>query len=175
MYLGINLSHGSSACLVDSDGNLIAALEEERLSRIKNHYGIPLQAINHLIETTSEAFEIKAVVHGSFQDMTEDSLVRILANIEDSPSNPMGTWKLPRPGWKRPAGNAHDLIQKLINSELKQHGFTNPDHIWIKHHDAHLGTAFASAIRSGTGDSLLITLDGEGDGESGAVAISNGS
>lgn len=175
MYLGINLSHGSSACLVDSKGNLISAIEEERLSRNKNHYGIPLQSIRHLLETAPTNFDLHSVVYGSFQDLNEDSLTRILANLDDSPSNPKGTWKLPRPGWKRPPGDGHDLIQTLIDLELQHYGITKSKHIWVKHHDAHLGTALASAIRSGKKQSLLITLDGEGDGESGAIAITGDS
>ncbi|NQT29324.1 MAG: carbamoyltransferase [Candidatus Saganbacteria bacterium] len=49
--LGINAYHGdSSACLV-KNGELIAAVEEERFRRIKHWAGIPSQAINFCLET----------------------------------------------------------------------------------------------------------------------------
>ena len=171
MYLGINLSHGSSACLIDSKGRLVAALEEERLSRVKNHSGIPSLAINHLLSNAPTNFDLKEVVHGSFQELSEDSLHRILANIDDSPSNPVGSWRLPRPGWKRPSGDAHLLVEKIISLEIEKAGFEAPNQIWVKHHDAHLGTALASALRSEKKGTLLVTLDGEGDGESGVIAL----
>jgi len=171
MYLGINLSHGSSACLIDSEGRLVAALEEERLSRVKNHCGIPALAINHLLSNAPPNFDLKEIVHGSFQELSEDSLHRILANIENSPSNPVGSWRSPRPGWKRPSGDAHLLVEKTIALEIEKVGFKAPNQIWVKHHDAHLGTALASALRSDKKNTLLVTLDGEGDGESGVVAI----
>lgn len=173
MYLGINLSHGSSACLVDSRGNLLAAIEEERLSRKKNHYGVPVRSINYLLQRMPSDFDVCEVVHGSFQDLNEDSLIRILANLDGSPSNPTGSWNLPRPGWKRPAGDPHFIVEKIINTELHKFGCNTPSHTWIKHHDAHLGTALASSIRARKDESLLITLDGEGDGESGTIAISS--
>jgi carbamoyltransferase len=173
MYLGINLSHGSSACLIDESGTLLSAIEEERLSRVKNHYGIPNLAIRTLLESAPADFDLKKVVHGSFQNLDEDSLVRILSNYEDSPSNPKGSWKLPRPGWIRPVGNGHEIIESRINETLKDFGVLNPESIWVKHHDAHLGTAHAAAIASGKSECLLITLDGEGDGESGTVAVAS--
>lgn len=173
MYLGVNLSHGSSACLIDETGNILSAIEEERISRVKNHYGIPSLAIKTLLENAPSGFDVKKVVHGSFQTLDEDSLVRILSNHENSPSNPRGSWKLPRPGWKRPDGEAHEIIENLINKNLKDFGFSNPESIWVKHHDAHLGTAHAVALAAGRTESLLITLDGEGDGESGTVAVTN--
>jgi|694.fasta_scaffold97536_3 carbamoyltransferase len=171
MYLGLNLSHGSSACLIDETGALFSAIEEERLSRVKNHYGIPNLAIQTLIENAPSDFEITKVVHGSFQTLDEDSLVRILSNNEDSPSNPRGSWKLPRPGWSRPVGDGRKIIESRIQTILLNHGISQPESIWVKHHDAHLGTAHAAALASGKPESLLVTLDGEGDGESGTVAI----
>jgi carbamoyltransferase len=173
MYLGLNLSHGSSACLIDETGLLLSAVEEERLSRVKNHYGIPNLAIQTLLENAPSDFEIKKVIHGSFQTLDEDSFVRILSNNEDSPSNPRGSWKLPRPGWSRPVGDGRKIIESRIQRILFDHGISQSESIWVKHHDAHLGTAHAAALASGKPDSLLITLDGEGDGESGTVATAS--
>ena len=50
MYiLGINAYHGgASACLIQ-DGQLIAAAEEERFSRIKYWAGFPVQAIQYVL------------------------------------------------------------------------------------------------------------------------------
>ncbi|MFM1951230.1 MAG: hypothetical protein RJA33_24 [Actinomycetota bacterium] len=175
MYLGINLSHGSSACLVDAQGNLISAIEEERISRTKNHYGFPTEAVRYLIRNCPPNLEVQEVIHGAFQQLPEDSLVRILVNDGENPSNPRGSWKLPRPGWKRPDGSPHKLIETIIDGQLRELGMAPKKHIWIQHHDAHLGTALASSLRSNQQKSLLITLDGEGDGESGTVAVSSGS
>lgn len=49
LSLGINLSHDSSACIVKDD-EIIAAIAEERLSRIKHDNSFPTRAINACLE-----------------------------------------------------------------------------------------------------------------------------
>lgn len=51
MYiLGINAYHGgTSACLIH-DGEIVAAVEEERFNRIKNWAGFPRQSIRYCLE-----------------------------------------------------------------------------------------------------------------------------
>src|SRR5438093_159126 len=51
MYiLGINAYHGDVAAVLLCDGELIAALEEERFRRIKHWAGFPTQAIRRCLE-----------------------------------------------------------------------------------------------------------------------------
>ena len=45
--LGINFGHDSSACLIEN-GKIIMAIEEEKMSRIKQDIGWPLNAINRI-------------------------------------------------------------------------------------------------------------------------------
>ena len=117
MYLGINLSHGSSACLIDSQGHLISAIEEERISRVKNHYGIPKLSIEYLANEIANKFEIQKIVHGSFSILDKDSFSRILANDGDSPSNPLGSWKCLDPDGKHPPAKHIQLLKtKLTKS-----------------------------------------------------------
>ena len=49
--LGLNYHHpDSSACLV-KDGKLIAAVEEERFTRIKHYSGFPINSINYCLNS----------------------------------------------------------------------------------------------------------------------------
>ena len=49
IIIGINAFHAdSSACLI-IDGKLIAAIEEERINRIKHYSGLPLNAIKECL------------------------------------------------------------------------------------------------------------------------------
>src|SRR5438105_6204347 len=51
MYiLGINAYHGDVAAVLLRDGQLVAALEEERFRRIKHWAGFPTQAIRRCLE-----------------------------------------------------------------------------------------------------------------------------
>mgnify|MGYP006128384511 CR=1 FL=1 len=48
--IGINAYHGdSSACLI-VDGQLVAAVEEERFRRIKHWAGLPTESIRYCLE-----------------------------------------------------------------------------------------------------------------------------
>ena len=47
--LGISTGHDNGACIVEN-GNLIAAINEERLSRKKNHIGFPYKSIDMFIK-----------------------------------------------------------------------------------------------------------------------------
>lgn len=42
LALGIHFGHGSSAALINN-GEVLAAIEEEKINRIKGHVGFPLQ------------------------------------------------------------------------------------------------------------------------------------
>src|SRR6266508_1758673 len=48
--LGINDGHNAAACLYE-EGNIVAAVQEERLRRIKNWAGMPIQAIGFVLNT----------------------------------------------------------------------------------------------------------------------------
>ena len=50
IVLGINSYHGDSAAAIFRDGKLIAAVEEERFTRVKHTAGFPCQAVRYCIE-----------------------------------------------------------------------------------------------------------------------------
>ena len=45
IIIGINAYHGDSSACIFVDGNLVAAVEEERLQRVKHYAGFPELAI----------------------------------------------------------------------------------------------------------------------------------
>ena len=49
MIIGVNLAHDASAALTDSSGVVLSALAEERISRKKNHIGVPRKSLQELI------------------------------------------------------------------------------------------------------------------------------
>ena len=49
--LGINAYHGDASAAIVVDGQLVAAVEEERYNRIKHWAGFPAQSIRYCLET----------------------------------------------------------------------------------------------------------------------------
>jgi carbamoyltransferase len=167
VILGINLSHGSSACLTTDEGIVVYALEEERISRIKNHVGIPLGAIN-LILSNSQRSVLSKVVIGSHANLSWEDALRFTVALEGNPSNPAGKSFPPFPGFHfQNSKSPKDLIEGKIREIVEAKGMNCPEFVWPKHHDSHLGTALGTGINS---ESLLVSFDGEGDGESGVIA-----
>src|SRR5579862_446649 len=49
--LGINAYHGNASAALVSDGELVAAVEEERFNRVKYAAGFPVAAIRYCLKT----------------------------------------------------------------------------------------------------------------------------
>lgn len=51
MYiLGLNAFHGDSSACIVKDGNVLVALEEERIRRVKHWAGFPIEAIKYCLQ-----------------------------------------------------------------------------------------------------------------------------
>lgn len=170
MILGLNISHNASASLTTDNGLALFAVEEERLSRIKNHVGIPRKSIQILSEQT-EIGDLEQIIIGSNNNLTRDMAHRMVANLEKNPSNKEGLWTQPFPGgFSKQKTNDVDpkTIIEMAILDLLPEKFAKINFVWEKHHDSHIGCALSTVSSK---ESLLVSLDGEGDGESGAIAV----
>ncbi|MHB8527741.1 MAG: carbamoyltransferase N-terminal domain-containing protein, partial [Candidatus Acidiferrales bacterium] len=50
IILGINAYHANASAAIIVDGRLVAAVEEERLNRVKYAAGLPVQAIQYCLD-----------------------------------------------------------------------------------------------------------------------------
>ena len=169
MFLGINLSHDASAALLDSHGQVIYAIGEERISRLKNHIGIPLLAIEEILRENPN-IEIDKVIYGSHKILQPSHLDIFLAQENGNPSSQRGKALPTYPGY-RSVGlpnvykNPETIHQFLIK---KISALSDANSEFVRHHDSHLGCAIPLA---GDRDSLVVSLDGSGDGESGVISL----
>jgi carbamoyltransferase len=167
MYLGINLSHDASAALMDEQGAILYAVSEERLSRVKNHIGIPLLAIAEIFDK----FNIKdldKIIIGSHEHLTSETVNKFLAQEKANPSNPRGRALDPFPGFKMASNNPKNVLSDFLKSSSKLKLSPDSELIFLNHHDSHLGCGIPSLAQE---SGLILSLDGEGDGESGAISI----
>jgi len=172
MFLGIHIGHDASACIVEHDGRVLMAIGEERLSRVKNHSGIPLKSIEFLLHRFPE---VKQIVYGSDVSMPKFQVLQMVASEMGNPSNRRGLALPPFPSFE----NSNSQWNKVDRGfeRLKLHEFViqkfdglrelrNP--IFVRHHDSHVGSSLPMANGQ---DTLLVSLDGAGDGESGTIQI----
>ena len=143
MYvLGVNggaaTFHDPSACIVDEDGHVLAFVEEERLTRVRNAPGaLPTNAVQHCLRIAGlSASDIDVVAVG---------------------------WEEPRMSarwgkeWKFPH------TEKYLQGIGFAGGGRLPDLQFVQHHRAHAASAFHA---SGYERSAVLVVDGNGEDES---------
>jgi len=167
MYLGINWGHDAGVAVTNSKGIVEYAVAEERISRIKNHVGIPVQSLK-LLSKHVDLGAIENVVIGNGWESSTFYLERFLADFMDEKHRKVGLAQPITPGLRIPRDPK--VIQKELLQKLEAFLGANPkrNYLFPRHHDSHLGCAIGVANLNKS--SLLLSLDGEGDGESGAVS-----
>jgi carbamoyltransferase len=146
--------HDSAAVLLD-DGKIVAAIEEERLNRIKHtnkapvsairfcldHYKLRLDEVDQIVVAASENFLIKTMRKIDLQRIAGEPL-------------------------KSPRELFHDTLQRGLGEDIADSKL-----IFLPHHVAHALSAYAL---SGFDTSLVFTADGGGDDIAGLLGNAEG-
>ncbi len=74
IILGINAYHGDASAAIVKDGQLVAAVEEERFNRIKHWAGFPTRSIQFCLETAGVS--MKDVDHITFSSDVKANLAK---------------------------------------------------------------------------------------------------
>ena len=150
IIIGINSFHGDSSACILKDGNLIAAVEEERFRRIKHWAGFPDLSIKYCLSAANCTLD--QVDHIAInQNPTSNLIKKILHSIKTKPSLDLISDKLFKRVKKLSVKNL------LLKSNLL--GFQGKVH-WIDHHLAHLASSY---YVSGMEKALSVSVDGFGD------------
>ncbi|HYP41968.1 MAG TPA: carbamoyltransferase [Chloroflexia bacterium] len=154
MYiLGINAYHGgASACLIN-DGQLIAAVEEERFSRVKYWAGFPVQAIRFVLQEAG--IQPQDLDHiGISRNPTANLVKKALYAFTRRPSLNMVRDRLNN---SMKVGNLKTVFCERMEADpasLKAQ-FHN-----VEHHRAHMASAF---FVSPFEEAAIFSVDGMGD------------
>lgn len=160
IILGINFGHDCSVALI-RDGMLLAAIEEEKVSRKKQDFGWPRHAVARLLlEHKIQQAEVDYVVFPTtnlFNYGKQEIVYRFTKNQQDKKAEYRRRvlCYLGLSGNK--AGNDHTAV---FQNQLKKEGFSRAKVLSYNHHLAHAASAFyASPIDL----DLIITSDGHGE------------
>ena len=156
VILGLNAFHAdSSACLL-GDGEVLAAAEEERFTRIKHWAGFPAGAVRYCLRQAG--ITLADVDHVAINHDARAHLGRKLAyTVAHRPSVAK---LLDRVRALRSRSGVHDLLHAALPGEE----FRGSVHS-IEHHVAHLYSAY---LGSPFDDAAVVSVDGFGDFASGA-------
>ncbi len=154
MYiLGINAYHGDSSACIINDGEIIAAVEEERFRRIKHWAGFPSEAINYCLEETG--ISPREISHVGISRNPSAHLHRkVLFSLSKRPSFSMIKDRMAN------VAKVKDIRNEFCKAlELPFNYITTSFHN-VEHHRAHMASSF---FLSPFEDAAILSIDGFGD------------
>lgn len=161
--LGISaLYHDAAACLV-AGGQIIAAAQEERFTRVKHDLSVPVNAIEYCIREGNIAKEdIDLVVFYDNPLLTLDRYMKnVLAAGEDS-------WDVINRGYESLFGDKiwiHKVIDSILGENRKRKFYI------CEHHISHAASAFYPSPYK---RAVILTLDGVGEWATTTISVGEG-
>ena len=151
LIVGLNAYHGDVAAAVIRDGQLVAALEEERFSRIKHVAGFPAQAIARGLKmagATPGDVDVWAMARGRRVHL----LQKAWFGLTHRPGPRLiGQYR----GTATKKANIPEVIAQTFALDASSVNVQ-----YIEHHPAHLASAFYT---SGASDAACCAIDAFGD------------
>ncbi|MDF5727064.1 MAG: carbamoyltransferase C-terminal domain-containing protein [Rhizonema sp. PD38] len=145
--------HDSAAVLIEN-GEVVFAIEEERLNRIKHTGKFPTQSLHFCLKSHGVKLQDIDLIAFYCSKQYLEQLVKQLF------------WEFTQVKTIDPVTFFQDVVRKGLNSEI------DPDRLcFVPHHHSH---AMSAVALSGYERSLVTTFDGEGEGISGTVFETEG-
>ncbi len=167
IILGIVNEDVSGACLV-KDGRIVAAVSEERFTRVKNDSSWPSESIEYVLKQQNiELSDINHIAYGwgANFDSQKHLLMFFDRVVEETLNNPdnIDTFR------KRVEVeiNRDDEVRGYFLDFVKKSGLEKKT-VFIDHHECHALSAF---VCSPFEKALVLTADGRGDFQSFSVSV----
>lgn len=155
--LGISAYYHDSAAAIIIDGDIIAAAQEERFSRIKNDKNFPSRAIRYCLQEAAKRLdELDAVV---FYDKPFLKFERLLETYYSFAPKGLLSFFKSMPLWI----NEKIFIKKNIRKELKNIQPYDDEKLVLQFCEHHLSHAASAFFASGFNRAAILTIDGVGE------------
>ena len=160
--LGIScLYHDSAVALLDN-GEVIAAVQEERFSRKKHDSSFPLNAIKHCLKSQKiDLKDISSIIYYEKPLLTFERLLETYIAISPRGSRSfiaaMQVWLKEKLFLKQELKKQFKLIQSELVPGIKPHC---PQILFSEHHQAHASAAF---YPSPFEEAAILCMDGVGE------------
>ena len=170
MYiLGISAYyHDSAVCLIN-DGNIVAAAQEERFTRIKHDPGFPANAIKYCLEEASIA--PSEVDYVAFYDKPFLKFERLLETYLAFAPRGFKNFTTSMPVWIKDKLFQKSIITKELTKLLGKDVKWFDKLLFSEHHLSHAASAF---YPSPFEQAAVLTLDGVGEWTTTSFAIGKG-
>lgn len=176
MFIGVHDGHNASVAII-RNGNLEFALQEERLTRVKNQGDLPQKALALALSRAQDTDLVSVALNGDFMNYGQWSREAVLHDYAASAGA--------RARWKQPLKNT--FVDRLYQGHkaakraeiLASAGIATEQTVSVEHHRAHASAAYYTAPWRSSPTSfpdrtLVFTCDGSGDRLSATVSIGQG-
>src|SRR5437762_7687765 len=165
IILGLNAYHGDVSAVLLRDGELVAAVEEERFRRIKHCAGFPRESIRVCLEMAG--ISAREVDHFAVSRNPRANLIRkTFFALKNRPGLDLVRDRL------KNRRRVFDLVRAIANSlGLDRERVAERMH-WVEHHPSHLASTF---FVSPFDEAAVCAIDGFGDFVSTSLAVGPGS
>ncbi|MDR3714807.1 MAG: carbamoyltransferase N-terminal domain-containing protein [Puia sp.] len=157
VILGISAFFHDSAAAIIRNGQVVAAAQEERFTRIKNDPSFPIHSIRFCLEFARVAIdELDAVV---FYDKPLLKLERILESYHATAPRGLRSFLRSMPVWMK----QKMLLKKVIRDELYQLQSFDKKKLRLLFCEHHLSHAASAFYVSPYQEAAILTIDGVGE------------
>ncbi len=164
--LGISAYYHDAAAALVRDGQLVAAAQEERFTRVKHDAAFPAHAVRYCLDHAGVAADgVDAVV---FYEKPLTHFVRLLRTYLGTAPQGFASFHRAMPIWLR----EKLWIGQRIEAELAALGYERPGDLWYaEHHESHAASAF---FPSPFESAAVLTFDGVGEWATSSIGVGRG-
>ena len=161
--LGLSAFYHDSAAALVVDGEIIAAAQEERFTRVKHDHAFPRHAVDYCLAAAGiTAAELDTVV---FYDKPLLKFDRLLDTYLAYAPSGLRSYMLAMPLWLKTKLHLPREIRRALGRE-----YTGPI-AFTRHHESHAACAF---FPSPFEEAAILTLDGVGEWDTATIGVGRG-
>jgi carbamoyltransferase len=166
LILGVSALYHDSAAAILRDGKIVAAVQEERFTRVKHDSRIPKNAIGHCLEAAGlrRGDRVDAV---AFYDKPITKFTRLLTTFCATAPRGFNTFSMAVPAWVKEKAWAAPAIERVLH----QAGVKAGKFYFPEHHVSHAASAF---FPSPFKDAAVLTADGVGEWSCSSISVGEG-
>jgi len=170
MYiLGISAYyHDSAACLL-KDGEIIAAAQEERFTRIKNNAAFPQKSIEYCLEYAG--ITLSQVDHIAYYEKPFLKFERLLETHVAFAPKGIRSFLKAMPLWLKEKLAFKKMLIKALTAIDPNWKYTGSNLLFTTHHQSHAASAFYPSPFS---EAIILTMDGVGEWETASISRGEG-
>ncbi len=166
--LGISAFYHDSAAALVADGRVVAAVQEERFTRVKHDAGFPAQAVRYCVDVAGGAGAIDRVV---FFEKPFLKFERLLETYLAFAPRGFASFRKAMPLWIGEKLFQRDLLLKELKAIDPALAVRSNLH-FAEHHFSHAASAF---FLSPFEEAAVLTMDGVGEWATTSLAVGRGS